>query len=75
MATNCPQDRLLYQGQVRSQLEQMGDLGPLVNPYGSPPGDDTEKPKPSKPNSEVPLWPPGILGFLFRKQSEAPQPR
>jgi hypothetical protein len=55
VATNRPQDRLLYQGQVRSQLEQMGDLGE-VNLYESLPGDATGKRKPSKVSSEERPW-------------------
>jgi hypothetical protein len=56
VATNSRKTRQPYQGQVRSQLEQMGDLGLLVNPYEPPPEDATEKPKPSKSSNEEPLW-------------------
>ena len=76
MGTVNRRNRLPYQGQVLSQLELTGDLGTNVNPYGSPPGDGTEKPKPSKINSEVPLFPmPPDLGWLFRKPPEAPLPQ
>jgi hypothetical protein len=67
VATNCPQDRLLYQGQVRSQLEQMGDLGE-VNLYESLPEAGTEKPGLSKSNSEEPPYLlPVNLELLVRK--------
>jgi hypothetical protein len=56
VAINHRRNRQLYQGQVRSQLEQMGALGAAVNPYGFPPEDDTEKPGLSKRNSVEPLW-------------------
>ena len=59
-------NQLRYQGQVRSQLEQTGDLGGS-NPYGRCQEDATAKPKRSESSSRVPLWPPGNLDPLFRK--------
>lgn len=64
--------RLRYQGQVRSQLEQTGDLGGS-NPYGRCQEDATAKPKRSESNSRVPLWPLKWVGESLRVLADLPR--